>query len=151
MSGEYYSSLSAAIPHQPDQYPSNLTTLERIDKDNAMLLVVDTRIGLFEVVVTSHLTRPNGPLPKKSLRCIPPSAPLIKCQNDVNAWDNADFHAAVKSTTGKNKSSWPGSLPTVCTTFLALFLIEEDYTVCANHEASGAASRRIADEANARE
>ncbi|KAJ3713726.1 hypothetical protein DFJ43DRAFT_1104955, partial [Lentinula guzmanii] len=40
--------------------------------------------------------------------------------------------------------------PRVCTTFLALFLIEEDYTVCANHEASGAASRRIADEANAR-
>ncbi|KAJ3980826.1 hypothetical protein F5890DRAFT_1418868, partial [Lentinula detonsa] len=35
---------------------------------------------------------------KKSLRCIPPSAPLIKCQSDVNAWDNADFHAAVKAT-----------------------------------------------------
>ncbi|KAJ3846417.1 hypothetical protein EV368DRAFT_69945 [Lentinula lateritia] len=38
----------------------------------------------------------------------------------------------------------------VCTTFLALSLIEEGYTVFTNHEASGAASRRIADEANAR-
>lgn len=27
-----------------------------------------------------------------------PNAPLIKRQGEVNAWDNADFRAAVKAT-----------------------------------------------------
>ena len=38
----------------------------------------------------------------------------------------------------------------VCTTFLALSLIEEGYTVYANAEASGALSERIANDANDR-
>ncbi|KAJ3754257.1 Isochorismatase-like protein [Lentinula raphanica] len=154
----------------------NSTVFERIDKANAMLLVVDMQIGLFEVVrdyqfdeyknnilahaalgkvfnlptilTTSTQQGPNGPLPKEIVE-MHPSAPLIKRQGEVNAWDNADFRAAVKAT-GKKQVIMAGITTDVCTTFLALSLLEEGYTVFANHEASGAASRRIADEANAR-
>ncbi|KAF5375748.1 hypothetical protein D9757_008994 [Collybiopsis confluens] len=153
-----------------------MTTFERIDKNDAMLLVVDLQVGLFQVVrdyqpdefknnilahaalgnvfnlptilTTSTERGPNGPLPKEILE-MHPKAPLIKRQGEVNAWDSADFRKAVKAT-GKKQVIMAGITTDVCTTFLALSLIEEGYTVFANAEASGAASRRIADDANAR-
>lgn len=47
--------------------------------------------------IFSRVTGPNGPLPKEIVE-MHPSAPLIKRQGEVNAWDNADFRAAVKAT-----------------------------------------------------
>ncbi|KIK58667.1 hypothetical protein GYMLUDRAFT_694641 [Collybiopsis luxurians FD-317 M1] len=151
-------------------------TFERIDKDNAMLLVVDHQIGLFSVVrdyqadqfknnifahaalgkvfnlptilTTSTEQGPNGPLPKEIIE-MHPNAPFIKRQGEVNAWDNEDFRKAVKAT-GKKQVIMAGITTDVCTTFLALSLIQEGYTVFANAEASGAASQRIADDANDR-
>ncbi|KAF9069187.1 Isochorismatase-like protein [Rhodocollybia butyracea] len=148
----------------------------RIDKDDCVLLVVDLQIGLFQVVrdyqpdeyknnifahaalgkvfnlptilTTSAENGPNGPLPREILE-MHPNAPLIKRQGEVNAWDNADFRAAVKAT-GKKQIIMAGIVTDVCTCFLALSLIQEGYTVFANAEASGASSRRIADEANDR-
>ncbi|ESK81610.1 isochorismatase family [Moniliophthora roreri MCA 2997] len=59
-------------------------------------------------------------------------APIIRHQGEVNAWDNSDFHAAVK----------------VCAAFLTLLLLEEGYKVFANFEASGTYSRHNTNEAN---
>ena len=96
-----------------------------------------------------------------------PNAPLIKRNGEVDAWDNEDFRKAVRAT-GKKQIIIGGittdvslhflpllrmltpSLLQVCTTFLALSLVQEGFTVFANAEASGALSQRIADDANDR-
>ncbi|THU81054.1 Isochorismatase hydrolase [Dendrothele bispora CBS 962.96] len=151
-------------------------TFERLDRNNSLLLVVDHQIGLFQIVrdyqpdeyknnifahaalgkvfdiptilTTSAEHGPNGPLPHE-ITDMHPNAPFIKRNGEVNAWDNADFREAVRAT-GKKQIILAGIVTDVCTTFLALSLIEEGYSVWANAEASGAASRRIADEANDR-
>ncbi|KAJ7281801.1 ycaC protein [Mycena rebaudengoi] len=149
---------------------------ERIDKNNSMLLVVDHQLGLFQLVrdfgpeeyrnnifahaatgkvfnlptilTTSAETGPNGPLPREIIE-MHPNAPFIKRQGEVNAWDNADFRAAVKAT-GKKQVILAGIVTDVCTTFLALSLVEEGYTVFANADASGTFSTQVAATANDR-
>ncbi|KAJ7197432.1 Isochorismatase-like protein [Mycena pura] len=154
----------------------NAFTFERIDKNNSMLLVVDHQLGLFQLVrdfgadeyrnnilahaavgkvfnlptilTTSAETGPNGPLPKEII-AMHPDAPYIKRQGEVNAWDNADFRAAVKAT-GKQQVIMAGIVTDVCTTFLALSLVQEGYTVFANADASGTFNAQVAANANAR-
>ena len=76
-----------------------------------------------------------------------PDAPLIKRQGEVNAWDNADFRAAVRAT-GKKQLVMAGIVTDVCTTFLALSLREEGYSVWANLEASATTTPLIRDNSN---
>ncbi|PPR03074.1 hypothetical protein CVT24_012387 [Panaeolus cyanescens] len=149
---------------------------QRLDKDDAVLLIIDHQIGLFQLVkdvgpvefknavlahaalgkvfnlptvmTTSTDNGPNGPMLKEVLE-MHPKAPLIRRQGEVNAWDNKEFRDAVKAT-GKKQVIIAGIVTDVCTTFLALSLIEEGYQVFANSEASGTYSKRIADEANDR-
>ncbi|ESK84546.1 ycac protein [Moniliophthora roreri MCA 2997] len=149
---------------------------QRIRKNDTMLLVVDHQIGLFELVkdfepveyrnnILAHATLgkvfdlptilttstddgPNGPMMQEILD-MHSDAPLIRRQGEVNAWDNAEFRAAVQAT-GKKQVILGGIVTDVCTAFLALSLLEEGYEVFANSEASGTYSRRIADEANDR-
>ncbi|KAJ7504509.1 Isochorismatase hydrolase [Mycena galericulata] len=148
----------------------------RINKNDSMLLVVDHQIGLFQLVrdfgpdeyrnnilahaaagklfnlptilTTSAETGPNGPLPKEII-AMHPDAPYIKRQGEVNAWDNADFRAAVQAT-GKKQVILAGITTDVCTTFLALSLVQEGYTVFANADASGTFSAQVAATANDR-
>lgn len=146
---------------------------ERIDKNNSALLIVDHQVGLFQlatdytateyknnvlayatlgkifnlpvVMTTSAEHGPNGPLPREILE-MHKSAPLIKRNGEVNAWDNSDFRAAVKAT-GKKQLIVAGITTDVCVEFLSLSLIQEGYTVYANTEASGTFNARIAREA----
>ncbi|KAJ7676513.1 Isochorismatase-like protein [Mycena polygramma] len=148
----------------------------RIDKNDSMLLVVDHQLGLFQLVrdfgpeeyrnnilahaalgkvfnlptilTTSAETGPNGPLPKEII-AMHPNAPYIKRQGEVNAWDNAEFRAAVKAT-GKKQVIMAGIVTDVCTTFLALSLVQEGYTVFANADASGTFNAEVAANANVR-
>ncbi|KAK7049951.1 hypothetical protein VNI00_005381 [Paramarasmius palmivorus] len=150
-------------PAMPNLGASGLK-YQRIRKDDAMLLIIDHQIGLFELVrdyepaefrnnvlahaalgkvfnlptimTTSTDDGPNGPMLQEVLD-MHSNAPLIRRKGEVNAWDSPEFRAAVKAMY-------------VCTAFLALSLIEEGYEVFANSEASGTYSRRIADEANDR-
>jgi nicotinamidase-related amidase len=147
-----------------------------LNKTDAMLLVVDIQVGLFQMVrdssleeyrnaalahssigtlfslpvilTTSAETGPNGPLPKE-ITSQHATAPLVKRNGEVNAWDNAEFRAAVRAT-GKKQVILAGITTDVCTTFLALSLRQEGYQVFANTDASGTFGRRIADEANQR-
>ncbi|KAF2790541.1 Isochorismatase hydrolase [Melanomma pulvis-pyrius CBS 109.77] len=149
---------------------------ERIDKNNAMLLILDLQVGLYQlardwdatlyrdnimahaeigklfnlpvVMTTSAQQGPNGPLPKEML-ALYPDAPLIQRQGEVNAWDNAEFRKAVKAT-NKTQIIVAGIVTDVCTTFLALSLRAEGYSVFANIEGSGTTTQLIRDTANSR-
>ena len=78
-----------------------------------------------------------------------PNAAYIKRHGEVNAWDNADFRAAVQAT-GKKQVIIAGITTDVCTCFLALSLVEAGYTVFANSDASGTFDMKTAAEANDR-
>lgn len=78
-----------------------------------------------------------------------PDAPLIARQGEVDAWDNEAFRAAIKAT-GKSQVIVAGITTDVCTTFLALSLRAEGYSVWANVEASGTTTELIRDVSNDR-
>ncbi|KAJ3486090.1 hypothetical protein NLI96_g4492 [Meripilus lineatus] len=168
--------LSAALLGAATPVSATGFKYDRIDKNNAVLLVVDHQVGLYQIsrdmdalafksnilahaslgkifnlptiLTTSAETGPNGPLPKEILE-MHPSATFIKRNGEVNAWDNPDFKAAVKAT-GKKQVILAGITTDVCTTFLALSLREEGYSVFANSDASGTFDVKTAGEANDR-
>ncbi|KAF7300088.1 YcaC protein [Mycena kentingensis (nom. inval.)] len=149
---------------------------ERLNKTDAVLLVVDHQVGLFQMVrdfnpaefrsnIIAHATLakvfdlpvvmttstehgPNGPLPVE-ITDMHPDAPLIKRNGEVNAWDHDGFREAVRAT-GKKQVIVAGIVTEVCTTFLALSLIDEGYSVFANADASGTVDARTAADANDR-
>lgn len=151
-------------------------TFTRLNKSDAALLVVDHQIGLSELVrdyspvefrnnilahsalanlfnlptvlTTSADTGPNGALPKEIID-MHPTAPFIHRQGEVDAWDNADFRAAVQAT-GKNQIILAGIVTEVCTSFLALSLRDAGYDVWANTDASGTFTDKLAADANRR-
>lgn len=92
------------------------------------------------------MTGPNGPLPEE-ITSLYPDAPLIKRNGEVDAWDNAEFRKAVRDT-GKSQVVLAGITTDVCTTFLALSLRAEGYSVWANIEASGTSTDLIRDASN---
>ncbi|KFY93105.1 hypothetical protein V498_04549 [Pseudogymnoascus sp. VKM F-4517 (FW-2822)] len=155
---------------------ANGFTFERIDKNNAALLVVDHQTGLKSlvrdygtaefrnavlghaalgdlfnlptIITTSADTGPNGQLPKEIV-ALHPNVSIIRRQGEVDAWDNADFRAAVKAT-GKKHIILAGVVTEVCTSFLALSLRQEGYSVWANTDASGTFNEKLAADANRR-
>jgi len=78
-----------------------------------------------------------------------PTAPFIRRQGEVDAWDNAEFRAAVEAT-GKTQVILAGIVTEVCTEFLALSLREAGYEVWANTDASGTFTDKLAFDANRR-
>lgn len=149
---------------------------ERLNKDDALLLIIDLQEGLFQlardwdatlyrdnmiahsalgqvfdipvVLTTSAQVGPNGPLPQEILDMYP-DAPLIKRGGEVDAWDNPDFRDAVRAA-NKSQIILAGIVTDVCTTFLALSLRAEGYSVWANIEASGTTTPLIRDISNSR-
>ncbi|EGU87747.1 hypothetical protein FOXB_01736, partial [Fusarium oxysporum f. sp. conglutinans Fo5176] len=160
-----------AVAASEDKY-----VFERLDKNDALLLVVDLQVGLYNlardfdptlyrdqilahaalgkvfdlpvILTTSADNGPNGPLPKEILEMYP-DAPLVHRQGEVDAWDNQKFRDAVKAA-NKSQIIMAGITTDVCTTFLALSLREEGYSVWANVEASGTTSRLVRDISNDR-
>ncbi|KAL1621641.1 hypothetical protein SLS56_009111 [Neofusicoccum ribis] len=144
--------------------------------NDAVLLILDLQVGLYGVardsdptlyrdnllahaalgqlfdlpviMTTSAQSGPNGPLPKEVLEMYP-HAPLIQRQGEVDAWDNADFRAALEAT-GRRQVIVAGVTTDVCTAFLALSLRAEGYGVWANVEASGTTSALVRDVSNGR-
>ena len=100
------------------------------------------------VLTTSAESGPNGQLPKEILSMYP-SAPLIRRNGEVDAWDNSEFRDAVRAA-NKTQIVLGGITTDVCTEFLALSLRAEGYTVFANTEASGTFSDKLAFDANRR-
>ena len=135
----------------------------RLDKDNAAVLLVDHQAGLLSLVrdidpdkfknnvlaladlakyfnlptilTTSIETGPTGPLVPE-LKEIFPDAPYIARPGQINAWDNEDFVKAVKAT-GKKQLIIAGVVTEVCVAFPALSALEEDFEVFIVTDASG--------------
>ncbi|KAM0433521.1 hypothetical protein ACHAPT_004401 [Fusarium lateritium] len=165
---------TAALANKAVQ--DNSFKYERLDKNDALLLVVDIQEGLYQitrdfdptlyrdqalahaalgevfdlpvVLTTSADQGPNGPLMREILEKYP-KAPFIQRQGEVNAWDNSDFRDAVRAA-NKSQIIMAGITTDVCTTFLALSLREEGYSVWANVEASGTNSALVRDISNDR-
>ncbi|KFA54504.1 hypothetical protein S40293_09966 [Stachybotrys chartarum IBT 40293] len=134
---------------------------ERIDRNNAALLIIDHQTGLFSIVrdfspaefsqqmlahaalgrmfdlptiiTTSTETGPNGPVPAAILE-MHPNATVIPRPGEINAWDNANFRAAVEAT-GKRHIIIGGIITDACT---------------ANVEASGTTATLLRDVSNSR-
>ena len=138
-------------------------TYNRLDKDNAVVLLVDHQAGLLSLVrdiepdkfknnvlaladlakffnlptilTTSFETGPNGAL-MPELKEMFPDAPYIARPGQINAWDNEDFVKAIKAT-GKKQLIIAGVVTEVCVAFPALAAIEEGFDVFVVTDASG--------------
>ncbi|KAK5989606.1 putative hydrolase YcaC [Cladobotryum mycophilum] len=154
----------------------NKYSYERLDKDKAVVLVVDLQVGLYNtvrdfdptvyrdnmiahaalgkifdlpvVLTTSAQTGPNGPLPKEILDMYPTTT-IVERQGEVDAWDSQAFRDAVKAT-NRTQIIMAGIVTDVCTAHLALSLRAEGYSVWANAEASGTSSTLVRDISNDR-
>ncbi len=142
---------------------TNAIAYNRLDKDNAAVLLVDHQAGLLSLVrdidpdkfknnvlaladlakffklptilTTSFETGPNGPLVPE-LKEMFPDAPYIARPGQINAWDNEDFVKAIKAT-GKKQLIIAGVVTEVCVAFPALAAIEEGFDVFVVTDASG--------------
>jgi nicotinamidase-related amidase len=138
-------------------------TYRRLDRADAALLLVDHQSGLISLVqdfspnefknnvlalaacgayfklptvlTTSFEEGPNGPLVPE-LKTLFADAPYVARPGNINAWDNADFVAAVKAT-GKRQLILAGVVTEVCVAFPALSAIEAGYEVFVVTDASG--------------
>lgn len=145
----------------------------RLDKNNATVLLVDHQTGLINLVqdytpnefknnvlaladiakyfnlptilTTSFEEGPNGPLVPE-LKEILPKAAYIPRPGQINAWDNEDFVKAVKST-GKKQLIIAGVVTDVCVAFPALSALEEGYEVFVVVDASGTINKDMRDAA----
>ncbi|WP_349569786.1 isochorismate family cysteine hydrolase YcaC [Azotobacter salinestris] len=135
----------------------------RLDKDNAVVLLVDHQAGLLSLVrdftpdefknnvlaladiarffqlptilTTSFEKGPNGPLVPE-LKAMFPDAPYIPRPGQINAWDNADFVDAIKAT-GRRQLIIAGVVTDVCVAFPTLSALEEGFEVFVVTDASG--------------
>lgn len=141
----------------------NSFNYNRLNKDDAALLLVDHQTGLISLVqdhepnefknnvlavgecgqyfdlpailTTSFEDGPNGPLVPE-LKEMFPEAPYIARPGEINAWDNPDFLDAVEKT-GKKQLIIAGVVTEVCVAFPALAAIEAGYEVFVVTDASG--------------
>lgn len=147
---------------KPEQSKSTVK-YNRLDKNNAAVLLVDHQSGLISLVqdfspgefknnvlaladlakyfklpvilTTSFEQGPNGPLVPE-LKQMFPDAAYIARPGNINAWDNEDFVKAVKAT-GKKQLIIAGVVTEVCVAFPALSALEEGYEVFVVTDASG--------------
>ena len=135
----------------------------RLNKDDAVVLLVDHQTGLLSLVrdidpdkfknnvlaladmatyfklptilTTSFEDGPNGPLVPE-LKAQFPDAPYIARPGQINAWDNEDFVKAIKAT-GRKQMIVAGVVTEVCVAFPVLSAIEEGFEVFVIADASG--------------
>ena len=148
----------------------------RLNKDDAAVLLVDHQAGLLSLVrdiepdafknnvlaladlakffnlptilTTSFEQGPNGPLVPE-LKALFPDAPYIARPGQINAWDNEDFVKAVKAT-GKKQLIIAGVVTEVCVAFPALSALEEEFEVFVVTDASGTFNETVQQAAWAR-
>ncbi|CAI3788487.1 putative hydrolase YcaC [Pseudomonas sp. MM227] len=139
------------------------TTYNRLNKDDAVVLLVDHQTGLISLVqdftpnefknnvlaladlakffelptilTTSFEQGPNGPLVPE-LKEMFPDAPYIARPGQINAWDNEDFVAAIKAT-GRRQIIIAGVVTDVCVAFPTLSALAEGFEVFVVTDASG--------------
>jgi nicotinamidase-related amidase len=149
---------------------------ERLSADNAAILFIDHQTGLSNgiqdqsypeyltavtalaelakayelpaVITTSAEDGPNGPVLPVVAQNLP-DAPVIKRPGEINAWDNAEFVAAVEAT-GRKKLIIAGVSTDVCVALAALAAQAAGYEVYAVIDASGTWNKLVQEIAVAR-
>jgi len=149
---------------------------DRLTADNAAVLFVDHQTGLANgvqtqsppefvnnvkalvtiaqiyklptVITTSAADGPNGPVMPVVAQGLP-DATMVARPGEINAWDNAEFVAAVEKT-GRKKLLVAGISTEVCLAFVALSAKQAGYDVYAVLDASGTWDKRVEDAAIAR-
>jgi nicotinamidase-related amidase len=148
----------------------------RLDREQAVVLLVDHQTGLLSLVrdihpdtfrnnvlaladlakyfelptilTTSFEDGPNGPLAPELKEAFP-DAPYIPRPGQINAWDNEDFVAAIEAT-GRRQLIIAGVVTEVCVAFPALSAIEAGYDVFVVTDASGTFNQITRDAAHQR-
>ncbi|MEB2624851.1 isochorismate family cysteine hydrolase YcaC [Pseudomonas sp. YuFO8] len=138
-------------------------TYNRLNKDDAVVLLVDHQTGLISLVqdfssnefknnvlaladvarffelptilTTSFEQGPNGPLVPE-LKEMFPDAPYIARPGQINAWDNEDFVKAIKAT-GRKQLIIAGVVTDVCVAFPTLSALAEGFEVFVVTDSSG--------------
>ena len=138
-------------------------TYNRLNKDDAVVLLVDHQTGLISLVqdftpnefknnvlaladvakffelptilTTSFEQGPNGPLVPE-LKEMFPDAPYIARPGQINAWDNEDFVKAIKAT-GRKQLIIAGVVTDVCVAFPTLSTLAEGFDVFVVTDSSG--------------
>ena len=146
-----------------------MTTYKRLDKNDAVLLLVDHQTGLISLVqdftpnefknnllaladcgkffglptilTTSFEQGPNGPLVPE-LKEMFPDAPYIARPGQINAWDNEDFVKAIKAT-GRKQLIIAGVVTDVCVAFPTLSALAEGFDVFVVTDASGTFDKTV--------
>jgi nicotinamidase-related amidase len=146
-----------------EKYLMSTFKYNRLEKNNAAVLLVDHQTGLFSLVkdfsandfknnvlafastakffnlptilTTSFERGPNGPM-LPEIKEMFPDAPYIPRPGQINAWDNQDFVKAVEAT-GKKQLIVAGIVTDVCVAFCALSALEAGYDVFVVTDASG--------------
>ena len=142
-----------------------------IDPNDAVMLLIDHQSGLFQLVCdmeqyelrqnvvalakVAHLAKiptittasmpdgPNGPL-IPDIHQANPDAVYIARSGQINAWDNADWVAAIEKINRKTLIM-AGTLTSVCMAFPALSAVEAGYRVFCVVDASGNWSKMATD------
>lgn len=148
-------------------------TYKRLNKDDAVLLLVDHQAGLLSLVrdytpdefknnvlaladigkffnlptilTTSFENGPNGPIVPE-LKALFPDAAYIARPGQINAWDNEDFVNAIKAT-GRKQLIIAGVVTDVCVAFPTLSALEAGYEVFVVTDASGTFNTSVRDAA----
>ncbi|NWA32625.1 MULTISPECIES: isochorismatase family protein [unclassified Pseudomonas] len=142
-----------------------------IDASDTAMLLIDHQSGLFQIVKDMDVPQlranaialaraatllnipvittasvpqgPNGPLIPE-IQQAAPHAQYVARKGEINAWDNPEFHAAVKAT-GKKTLVIAGTLTSVCLAFPSISAVYEGYKVFAVVDASGNHSKLATD------
>lgn len=135
---------------------------ERLTPDNATLAMIDHQTGLLvncrdldphllkanirglcqmaktlalpSITTASMQEGPNGPIMADITEIL--GDKIINRGGEINAWDNAEFKAAIEET-GRKKIIMAGIVTDVCLMFPALSAVAEGYDVYAVVDASG--------------
>ncbi len=148
--------------------PANFgNTKPNINPADAAMLLIDHQSGLFQtvgdmpmpelrsraavlakiatlaklpVITTASVPQgPNGPLIPE-IHQNAPHARYVARKGEINAWDNAEFIAAVKET-GKKQLIIAGTITSVCLAFPSISAVHAGYQVFAVIDASGTYSK----------
>ncbi len=103
--------------------------------NTVMLAKLATLLKIPVITTASEPGGPNGPL-MPEIHASAPHAVFVPRKGEVNAWDNADFVAAVRAT-GKRTLIMAGVWTSVCVMFPALDAKAAGYSVYAVMDASG--------------
>jgi len=128
------------IDHQSGRFQTVKDMEATIQRNHAVALAKIATLCKIPVITTASVPQgPNGPLIPE-IHESAPHARYVAREGQINAWDNPDFVAAVKST-GRKTLIIAGTITSVCMAFPAISAVQDGFKVFAVIDASGTYSK----------